>query len=279
MASDTATLDLERVHEQKRRLEAERDGRTPAEHSPLGPEDRAPHDELHIDTDPAVRAAQIVQEVLAAAERRREGGPPPEPAPAEGTAAARARRIVEEVLAAAADAGDAETVTARSATDEDTDADAAWTPREARADLVLLTVSDPLVLVPGETFEPDADAYVPARRQSGLSALVDDAVGSVVIEAPAEPDELVTPTSISEAIRGAGESSNRHGVRWIVAGAVWALAFALVGPFAYKAVISSADLTIDLWDEETAIAEQQVEVPEDELPPADEGSAESQPAS
>lgn len=258
MASDTATLELERVHEQRRRLEAERDGR-----APLGPDDQAPADELHVGTDPATRAAEIVQEVLAAAEHRREtGADEAVPVAAEGTAAARARRIVEEVLSAATEASDTQTVTTDPAADDD------WEPREVRADIVLLTASQPLVLVPGEAYDPEPGAFDPSTLPRPLPSLVDHVLRTVEVEEQAAPDELTTPTSVREAIRGAGESSNTHGVRWLVAGAIWMLAFGLVGPLAYKALISSADMTIDLWNgTDNTVVEQQVEVPEDELPP------------
>ncbi|MBW3658950.1 MAG: hypothetical protein KY457_09950 [Actinobacteria bacterium] len=274
MASDTATLDLERVHEERQRLEAERAGGSAAR-GPLGPDDQAPADELHVDTDPATRAAQIVQEVLAAAEQRRGGADSaPMTEPADGTAAARARRIVEEVLATATEASDAQHVTSG-----DDGEDEEFVPSIVRADLVLLTASEPLVLLPGRAYDPEDGAYVPDALASPLPSLVDRALSSLAVHARhgTDADELTTPTTVREAIRGAGESSNRHGVRWIVAGAVWALAFALAGPLAYKTIISSADMTIELWEGDNTVAEQQVEVPEDELPePSTPG--EQQPA-
>lgn len=274
MASDTATLDLERVHAARRRLEAERDGQVA-----LGPDDQPAVDDVDLDIDPATRAARIVQEVLTAAGAEAVDDDEDDllPPAGDGPAAARARRIVEEVLAAAADATDAQSVDADGTDDP--------APLEVRADLVLLAGPEPLVLLPGEAYEPEPAGYVPRAEPRRLGALVDRALESLRLDpaaAPATdratvpaaaPDELATPQSVREAIRGAGESSNRHGVRWVVAGAVWALAFALAGPLAYKALVSSADMTIDLWsDAEQEAVERSVDVPEEELPPARDGS-------
>lgn len=245
MASDTATLDIERVQAERDRIEAKRDA---AQRVELGPDDRAPEDSGPIDVDPATRAHLIVQEVLASAAPA-SAVEIDVPVTTDDSAAGRARRIVEEVLAAAQDAPttDAPTTDADAQTnDEGATADAGPELPEVRTDFVLLGLPQPVVLVPGPVFEARPAAFTP-RTDRDLPELVDEALGTFVT------DEA--PRNIREAIHGAAETASMPGMRWVVAGAVWAAAFALVVPLAFKGVLSSVDLTVDLWGDQTATAE------------------------
>lgn len=245
MASDTATLDLERVHEERRRLEEARDeGRL--EPITLGPDDRAPAGAGSVDTDPATRAHLIVQEVLAAAAHHREGEADAaatlDPG-VDGPAAVRARRIVQEVLAAAGHSADAQTVTA----DEEGTADDP-TITTVRADLVILGVPQPMVRIPGPLYLPTPGAFRPEPERS-WDRLLSRALAPATEPdgSAADADADAAPQTLRAAISGAAETTTMPRMRWIVAGAVWAVAFALVVPLMVRGVFSSVDLTVDLF--------------------------------
>lgn len=263
MASDTATLDLQRIQQEHRRMEAERDGTSAR--VLLGPDDRAPDGEGPVETDPATRAHEIVQEVLAAASGDTGDVPVAAQAPS-SPAAATARRIVEEVLEAATEA-DHE----RSADEDETTAPASQKPaarsEPVRADLVLLGLPEPLVLLPGRTYEPGDGPYRPASSRSleRLVARLVDSLGEGSSDRLADRRARMRRTGaearevVSDAVREAAGESPVPGTRWAVALTVWALAFALVVPLALRGVLSSVDLTVNLWDDAA------VEQPADEV--------------
>lgn len=252
MASDTATLDLEAIRAEARR----QSGASPRVE--LGPEDRAPEGTGPIDTDPATRAHLIVQEVLAAAAQRETPAPaePTIPVTPDNAAAAQARRIVEEVLAAAEQAAPAGRT--------DVDATAAPAPVRHRADLVLLGVESPVVLLPGDTYAPTPSAFVPPARRS-LDSLVTRALETIeddaTVAAPyhVEIDETRASQDLREAIQKAAASDRMHPTRWIVAGLVWAVSFAVAVPVLMNGLVSSVDLTVDLWGDEGTVATQPAE--------------------
>ncbi len=128
-----------------------------------------------------------------------------------------------------------------------------------RADVVLLGPEQPTVLLPGPLYEPAGTPFEPPAP-APLSDLVDRALVTAqepVADAPARPaeGEATTPTDVVTAIRGAAESHSFTGTRWVVAGVAWALAFALVVPLAAKGLVSSVDMTVDLWGDPPATAE------------------------
>lgn len=255
MASDTATLDLERIQAEARRQRSARPS------GPLGPDDRAPADAGRVETDPATRAHLIVQEVLAAAaEPETTAGSGPEiPVSTDSAAAAHARRIVEEVLAtakAAAPVGRTDV--------EETEDDV------VRADLVLLGIDQPTVLVPSEAYEATPAAFAPPRRPA-LGALVDAAIAPLRAR-PAEArtyveaDDTVASQDLRSAIEKAASSESMHLTRWVVAAAVWAVAFALVVPLLVNGLIASVDMTVDLWGDQ-----QPAQVTSDQAPASSTG--------
>lgn len=258
MASDTATLDLERIHAAARRAEAKR--------VELGPEDRAPEDTGPIETDPATRAHLIVQEVLAAAAKGPEAEVPrPEiPVETDSDAAAQARRIVEEVLAAAEAASPYR--------QDGTESDRQEAAEILRTDLVMLGLEQPMALIPGTPYQPTPAAFAPPARRP-LSELIEDTLAPLLAESTAtapqtftargtyvEPDDTVPSQRLREAVEKAASSERMHGTRWIIAGAVWAVAFAVAVPVLINGIMSSVDMTVDLWgDAETPVAEASVE--------------------
>lgn len=160
-----------------------------------------------------------------------------------------AHRIVEEVLAAEAAL---ETPQADGPLDEvhetrEDDGRLTLAGPFQRRDFVLLTTDEPLVLVPGPTYEPATSAFVPSPDP--LRVLVDDALASV----------QTAPQTISDALRGAADSPAMPATRWMLFGLLWMAAFAGLVPFAFATIGNSIDMQIEVFGEETeeATIEQQ----------------------
>lgn len=216
------------------------------------PQDHPPRDDaVERQPEAAARARGIVEEVLDAAHLSPDdllspqaGALPRDDAPA----TAWARYIVSQVVAADHTATTEQANGQRPASP----AEAATTPspaapsqprsllstvsrpdRSARADLVVLTGSDPIALLPGPVHEPGEGAWVPPPDR--LPILVRRALASI----------RQTPLARLWAISG---TSGMPRVRWLVLGLLWAAAFAAIVPLLFAALSASVDLEINLWE-------------------------------
>lgn len=127
-----------------------------------------------------------------------------------------------------------------------------------RADFVLLGVDEPVVLLPGEAYRPQGQAFVPARDR--LPALAAQAVASLRRSWP----------SPMRTLRTAAEAAPMPRVRWLLLGLLWAAAFAAAIPLLFSAVSASIDFDINLWDDPPGASI--------DPPPADPGSSGDVPA-
>lgn len=260
MASDTGTIDLTRVAAERRRLEEEAA--------------RAAHD---ADVEhPAVVAQRIVDEVLRQAQ---EGGDAADRLPVDDEdddSRAIARRIVSDVLAdeEAIDraARAAAEVTARheaeAAAEEIRESvDAAVEPlapaEERRTDRIYLVVpngNSPLVLLPGDTVDPDTRPYIPALHQE-LQPQGSD--GAALVERALAPLTRPSPwrqiADAAEPHRGPTQY-----VAWFALVGMWLVAMAALVPLMFQSMVQSVDATPpDFWDDSAVV--------EDGAPAGDEG--------
>lgn len=252
MASDTGTIDLTRVAAERRRLEEEAA--------------RAAHD---ADVEhPAVVAQRIVDEVLRQAQ---EGGDAADRAPEEENetgSRAIARRIVAEVLAdeeaidraarAAAEVSarheaEAAATEIRETVDEE-DAPTAAPAEERRIDRVYLVVPNgdsPLVLLPGDTVDPDTRPYVPALHQD-LQPQGSD--GAALVERALAP--LTHGPSPWRQIADAAEPHRgpTQYVAWLALVGMWLVAMAAFLPLVFQSMVQTVDATPpDFWDDSAVI--------------------------
>ena len=251
MASDTGTIDLTRVAAERRRLEEEAA--------------RAAHD---ADVEhPAVVAQRIVDEVLRQAQ---EGSDAPEQRPGnedENGSQAIARRIVADVLAdeeaidraarAAAEVTARHEAEAAAAEIQETidERDAAIAPaEERRTDRVYLVVpngSSPLVLLPGDTVDPDTRPYVPALHQE-LRPQGSD--GAALVERALAP--LTRSASPWRQIADAAEPHRgpTQYIAWFALVGMWLVAMAALVPLMFQSMVQTVDATPpDFWDDSAVV--------------------------
>lgn len=271
MASDTGTIDLTRVAAERRRLEEE-----------------AARAADNADVEhPAVVAQRIVDEVLRQA---REGDTPdrtPEDEDETGSRAI-ARRIVADVLADE-DAIDraaraAAEVTARheaeaAATELRESADEPEAPAEVPAEerqidrvyLVVPNGDSPLVLLPGDTVDPDTRPYIPALHQD-LQPQGSD--GAALVERALAP--LTRGPSPWRQIADAAEPHRgpTQYVAWFALVGMWLVAMAALVPLMFQAMVQTVDATPpDFWDDSAVVEDgapagnEEIENPEELLEP------------
>lgn len=183
--------------------------------------------------DPAAHAHRIVQQVLADAEDAEASSPEDatgvaEPPAGAGSPAAIASAVVAEVIDEQGFEPEDSITTGSLAVGGDGAAVPVVAPRQY---LAMLSREEPLVLLPGRTYDPDGDAYTPPPVDP-TRARVDAALAPAVEQAQAPPP--VTD--------GSG-----HPFRWLLAAALWAALVAGFGPLLLRALAGSIDLRIDLW--------------------------------